>query len=336
MSFSVILFGAGASLGQAGEGNPPLTRDLPARLADIYPTWQAVQSSFTGGDFESAMRDLLQADELSSSESRQFDPVRKSLKLTSPARPLRTTQLQWDLAEFFFGFTLADHSLYERLCKRSSEAIRSGLLRLATLNYDTLLFQSLIRCGLAVDAGQIDAAPGSPKVCIPHGSSILDCQASVTKQGAIFPGGKGMGLELTAGSLGFITRGAVKMFTSIEELRDKKTSQLGPPTICFIEPSKLASSCVNIIGDHRLLWQNWLASASHLAIIGARVAEVDTHLWGAVASAMIRGMKVCYVSGRSATTFRDWCVKYGLPTPSKLSDRKWEDAYEDICEFLEI
>ena len=147
MSFSVILLGAGASLHQAGKDNPPLTKHLYHRLAEKYPMWREEQKSFEGNEnFELAMQELLRSDE---SNHR---------KLTFPRPSLRSTELQWDLAEFFFGFTLTVNSLYERFNTRAAEAIRAGSLRFATLNYDTLLFQSLKSCGIDFDVGQIDAA----------------------------------------------------------------------------------------------------------------------------------------------------------------------------------
>jgi hypothetical protein len=336
VGFNVVLFGAGASRDQAANGQPPLTDGLYAQLADIYPSWKAERASFEGKPFEAAMAAVLRADEQIKSETREYDPERKYFKQTFPAPKLRSTELQWDLAEFFFGFDLGPDSLYERFCLRAAGAIRTGAVRLATLNYDALLFGALAKAGIAYNVGQVGAAVESAWVCLPHGSSMLGCQAGVMTDGGMSAGGKGLSAEFTFGSLGIISSGTVRLFAEMDELRAKRARQQGTPTLCFIEPSKTVTSCVNVIESHQLLWRKWMADASRLVVIGARLAEVDNHIWGAVAAAVRRGMEVCYVSGRAAKEFGEWCARNGRSPASPPQNWHWKDAFEETCQFLGV
>jgi len=336
VGFNVVLFGAGASRDQAANGQPPVTDGLYLHLADIYPSWKAERATFDGKTFETAMATVLRADEQLKSETREYDPGRGYLKLTLPAGKLRSTELQWDIAEFFFRFDLAADSLYERFCVRATGAIRAGALRLATLNYDALLFEALDRAGIAYNVGQVGAAADSAWVCVPHGSSILDCQAGVMTDGGISAGREGLSAEFTFGSLGINSSGAVRLFSQMDELRAKKDRLLGTPTLCFIEPSKTVTSCVNVIEAHQSLWREWMADASRLVVIGARLAEADNHIWGAIAAAMRRGIEVCYISGRSAEDFGEWCARNGRPPAGPLPNWYWKDGFEGACGFLGV
>ena len=145
VDLSVVLFGAGASRGQTATGEPPLMDSLYSVLAETYPSWKAEQATFEGSSFETAMADLLRSDEALQSETKQWDSAKKHLRLKWPAAKLRSTELQWDLAEFFGAFELKERSLYERFCRRACDAIRAKTVCLATLNYDALLFRALDR-----------------------------------------------------------------------------------------------------------------------------------------------------------------------------------------------
>jgi hypothetical protein len=334
LGFSVVLFGAGASRDQAATGQLPLTDGLYSVLAETYPSWKAEQASFERTPFETAMADLLRADEALQSKTKQWDPARKHLLLTFPAAKLRSTELQWDLAEFFFAFDLRADSLYEPFCRRAAGAIRAGTVRLATLNYDALLFRALDRAGIAYNVGQIGAAPDSAWICLPHGSSMLDCQAGITTNGAVSAGEKGLSAELNFGALGIISSGAARLFSDMGALRAKRARQQGPPTLSFIEPSKTVTSCVNVIEAHQSLWRTLMADASRLLIIGARVAEADAHIWAPVAAAVRRGVEYLYISGKSAEEFGVWCASKGRPPAGALPIWHWDKAFEESCAFL--
>ena len=158
----------------------------------------------------------------------------------------------------------------------------------------------------------------------------------MTPAGAVSAGGAGLGMELNFGPLGIISSGAVRIFSDAAALRAKRARQLGPPTLCFIEPSKTATSCVNVIERHQSLWQEWMANASQLLIIGARVAKADAHIWDPASAALRREVDYRYVSGKAAEEFGAWCVSNGRPPVAELRVWHWEEAFEETCTFLGV
>jgi hypothetical protein len=306
-------------------------------LADLYPSWKAEASRFGGrAPFEAAMAGLLREEESAFREQSGSKEPKHFVWEASKGGTPKSTDLQWDLAAFFFGFDHRPDSLYERFCGRAAGAIRSGAVRLASLNYDVLLPRALERAGVPFDVGQIGAEAGAPWVCLPHGSSMFDCQAGVGRDGALSTGGKGLAMEITPGLLGLESSGALRLFSGADQLRGKRARQQGPPTLCFIEPGKAVTSCVNVIQTHQARWREWVAGASRLAVIGAKVAEADTHIWGPAGSAVRRGIDCFYASGSAAKQFGEWCARNGRPPTGQLPEWYWDKAFAESCTFLGV
>jgi hypothetical protein len=278
---------------------------------------------------------VLREDEALQSTAKTWEPSTKHLRLQFPAPKLRSRELQWDVAEYFFDFELGPNSLYERFCRRAQGAVAAGAVRLATLNYDGLLFSAMDRAGILYNVGQIGAAADSAWLCLPHGSSMLDCKAGITTEGASYAG-KGGAVELNFGPLGVVSHGAIDIFSDIAALRARRARAQGPPSLCFIEPGKTTTSCVNVIENHQSLWRTWMAGVSRLVVIGARVAPSDHHIWDSAAAAVRRGVESFYVSGRSAQEFSEWCTSNGRPPKDPVRSWHWDEAFEQSCAFLGI
>ena len=130
---NLIIFGAGASFG-AGSAFfgwhyspiakvPPLGNNLFFDLCTFSPTtWGKIPNSFADifkSDFEKGMETIAQS-----------------------SYPI--TDLQRALALYFFNFRIGSENLYGKLATLMKSSAWSGAL--ATLNYETLLLQSINSC----------------------------------------------------------------------------------------------------------------------------------------------------------------------------------------------
>jgi hypothetical protein len=165
----LVIVGAGASIGAAlGEEQPPLVRDLLAKLKAFAPgTWGVLtpeQEAVFADDFEVGMLRILDA---ASGESFTF---KWEFPLTGPIR--QWSDLQWDLAEFFFRFEHQPGSLYERFLRRALVAGALPRLKVASLNYERLLGLAANALGIRCHMGR-DGRPEDVALCLPHGASFI-------------------------------------------------------------------------------------------------------------------------------------------------------------------
>ncbi|HDZ26986.1 MAG TPA: hypothetical protein ENH65_10815, partial [Candidatus Aminicenantes bacterium] len=280
-----ILFGSGASVDESANGKVPLTNGLFKALRESKKSWKNLPSKwvqefekvqeFENNRFEQAMEKLLD-EQLDSYQSGKDRWKVDFSQIAATPYIRRWRDLQWDIAEYFYlEHKLKKDSLYMRLL----EKIKPHFLefKLATLNYDILLFQALERVKLL--GADVSLALPIP-ICLPHGSSLLYCSTPNLKRTdnayALYPGTQIAGDPLNIDE--DINRVVIKAFTSAAEFHERK-EDLFPPIMCYIEPNKRIKIGNKFIQAEQQKWYDWVMSSEAIVIIGVDVNEKDKHIW---------------------------------------------------------
>jgi hypothetical protein len=266
---NLIFFGAGASYGSDGVGTPPLSSHLFPRLAAFDRSgWGSLIAPWSDKflqDFEQAMSDYIN-------------------------RGLFAAPLQWAMAEYFFKqFPISPSNLYIKLL--SDITLHMPDFCLATINYDTLLFQAANFLNLPVNLGSISHPKDRLPVCLPHGSSVIYCEGVRATGGVSFTGG-------------ISTGGTAKVFRDGQHFDTERSTNVFPPVMSYFEPSKFTVSCSNFIVQERKTFASWVDSSARIAIIGVNVHPIDKHIWDPLSTTKAH---ILYISGNGgANRFSTW------------------------------
>lgn len=326
----LVIFGAGASLGAAlGDAQPPLVRDLLPALKEFAPkSWGALsaeQEQAFLDDFETGMSLILQA---AHGEGPTFKWV-----FPLEGGQLQWSELQWDLAAFFFRFEHLPGSLYERFLRRIKDAGALPRVCFATLNYERLLGLAANALNTRCHVGR-DGRPEDVRLCLPHGASFIAPAAKLSNTSkGLQLGGKGT-IELAGlGPIMQLNTSQVQFLRTAADFEEsRKDDSLYPPVMSYIEPEKFAASGGGFIARQRSILQEWIAAADRIVLVGVRVHPGDRHFWEPLARASGR---ILYVAP-SAGEFTAWAASVGRqgdPAPLAMT---WSEAFDPICEYLEI
>jgi len=319
----LVLFGAGASVGAGLQTDPPLLSNLLKELKVFAPlSWGRLTSKEQGffeNNFEEGMERLLGC-QIDTKKGERFQ-----LKFPLEPRQVFLCDLQWDMAEYFFGFVLKSDSHYEELLTHSQQA--GGKVEYSTLNYDTLLIQAVNR--ILANLPNIRFS-----VSFPHGNSAIFCEACLDVDGRI-TAPPGHAVEFNPTIYGFMqSNGPIRFIGDLAELRRlRQQGSLFPPVICHINPSKYVTSGANFIDEQQEKLRRQIRQAEKIVIIGMRVNDNDDHIW---APLRLTSGHILYISGASSgQEFEHWRVKH-----SRKCDRAiltyWDQAKDDVYDFLSI
>ena len=325
---NVVLFGAGASVGQAGERQPPITGQLYAALREGFPeSWGSLPAGLGehfAEDFEAGTTRLIEG---------LGDKGRIKIDWEKPSREVGLWRdLQWNLAEFFFRFepTPGNSNLYSRFLGALSVSDLLSL-RIATLNYDRLL-----QC--AAHSRHIGICySGAPNlveplaVCLPHGTSYFVPAEpwAKTENGLVF---RGKGPVEIVGAVP-AADGPLLELTSLEHLRSHRDQFFFPPAMSYINPDKWPGSGVSFLMLQQEIWSNWLRETARVVLVGVSVRSQgapDAHLWEPPRTTKAQ---ILCVSPGHANAFEQWaaaCRRDG----DEAIPHTWHDAFDRVIDFL--
>ena len=302
MTNSLILFGAGASFG-SGEvvpKAPPIAGRLLAALSRLYPNaWGELSK------------------ESQSSLSEDFEA---GMVAIGDRRPHALPPLERSMASFFFNFRPGVNNLYRELAQRMKKYSWSGAL--VTLNYERLLELSLLEEGLSPYSGTQPAKDDHPvELCLPHGCCHIFCESV-----------RGTAAGISFSGQHVTTRGPVRVISDYAEFTRRIQEDAFPPVMSYFNPTKSTTSCANFIEEQRARYNEMVAGADVIAIVGVRVRPHDGHLWDALATT---SGKLVYCSGASgAKEFEDWVDQVREDRPNIVLRKYFQEGFTEICEVV--
>lgn len=280
---NMIFLGAGASYGSDIANTPPLGDGLFDELAAFDPQgWGRLspewQQEFRK-DFEAAMLGFL-------------------------TKGFFGAPLQWKMAEYFFKrFIISPANIYIKLLSMISGRLEK--FSIATLNYDTLLFQAAEQAKVPLAVGSPENEPGKLSLCLPHGSAILCCEGITGSRGVSY-------------SYGVSTGGRARIFRDNADFDNEMANNVFPPIMSYYEPNKHTVSCSEYIEGQRVIFNGWASTAAAIAIVGVNVHAADSHIWEPIASTKANLLYVGGVDG--GRDFETWATSQNLEHYSVVPD----------------
>ncbi len=299
---TVVLFGAGASRGSnhVMPSPPPLGGELFRELRTTFPgSWGAMPTDLDAvfaEDFEAGML------RLSESHSHAIPPLMKDMTL------------------YFASFTTdgSGQDVYSELLAAIPREGRSRVL-LSTLNYECLLELAASRQGLQVEYGEAPVRASGVRIWKLHGSCnfIPDPnEIQVSGQGVSY---SGMGVEFNARLLTVDpaqaaqwVRGNTGLYAAMCLFMVGKPIQIGKPQVSALQAA----------------WQDRVAAAARVIVIGTRFHPQDRHLWDALGST---AAQVYFVGSRSS--LEEWRPKR-QPRPLVHVGSRIGEVIEDVKTLL--
>ena len=295
---NLIFLGAGASHGSDIANTPPLGNRLFDELADFDPQcWgklpQEWQEEFRE-DFEAAMLGFL-------------------------TQGFFGAPLQWKMAEYFFKrFIISPTNIYIKLLSMIRRSLQE--FSIATLNYDTLLFQAAVRANVSLAVGSPENDQDKLSLCLPHGSSILCCEGIKGSSGVSYSYGVGTG-------------GRVRIFRDNADFDNEMATNVFPPVMSYFEPNKHTVSCSNYIKSQREIFKDWVGSAAAIAIVGVNVRPIDSHIWEPIS---LTKAHILYIGGmEGGGTFKTWATNQNLEHYSIIPDY-FAEGISELKDFFNL
>lgn len=301
MTYSVVLFGAGASYGSDNMGTPPLGSDLFAALSSFNKTgWGQIHVDLADNfrlDFEDGMKML------SKSYSHWMPPLQRAM------------------AAYFFNFAPRSSNLYRRFTRRIIRSNWNGVL--STINYERLLELSLIEEGLRPIVGRSRINSSEIEICLPHGCCHLFCESI-----------RGSSSMVSFAGPMVTTNGPVKVISDPIEFQSRIQNDAFPPVMSYFEPEKKTTSGANFIENQRNRYSELISGASIVGLVGVRVRPNDKHIWDPLAKTSAR---LVYCSGRKGKKEFDVWSKQNRQDDQDISlDGYFADCFDQLCKEINI
>lgn len=236
----------------------------------------------------------------------------------------KTSGVLRDMAVFFSRFEAGINNFYAQLIRAVLTTGTQAVF--STLNYDTLLEQSISHVGLRTTyTGRLPAPVNNLLVLKPHGS----CNWVPTLR----PGGitvRNISFDLGPGRA--IIDGEVTAYSDPQEVRDfcERENSFAPVMALYALGKKFwycPSFCEAVIAN----WRAELKKASRVIIIGVRVNPADSHIWGPLATAPAK--RGFYYVGPSPKDFNTWCENARRGDGSHLANT-FEESIPLVQELL--
>ena len=251
-----VLCGAGGSYGEFDNVDlrPPLGNQLFSVLVGRYPaTWGALPPEI-------------------SSEFAEDEDNQNKFELGMAAlreEGIHTQACLIDMSIYFASFRLLPGvNRYVALIKCLDRLSDRDSYCFGSLNYETLLEQSLLRVGHSVIYQGDGAGAESPiTVLKPHGS----CNLVVDPRSNAFHGN-------TFQNVGAYIAGAPLKCVDLDEVAASAESGV-PSAMSLYAPGKPDLVCPEAVAAMRSEWQDMAASSDLLISIGARPNPADQHIW---------------------------------------------------------
>lgn len=296
-----ILFflGAGASYGSEEDitCRPKLAADLFQTLCDQFPlTWGKLyskyrQSFLKDNDFEKGMNSVIKE------------------------QPEKVLELQRNMAQYFFNFNPSADSLYFRLI----EKLGIENLSFASLNYDRLIEEAIIRSGFLPKNNLEMKKEKEVYLCLPHGCS------NYFLEGIEIP----PGLFETTCVENAIDSSDMKMIRHLEEFQLQISSNALPPVMSCFNSRKDSLVGRMFLDSQEIMFAKMVLSAELIVIVGVNVREHDKHIWSPLSKTKA---KIVYCSGEDgAKGFNSWVKECRKEKKHRIFDGYFLEHFDDIC-----
>lgn len=298
---NLIVFGAGASFGSDTSGTPPLSNKLIDSLISFNPEgWGRLPSEFIEsfrGDFEQTMVQL------------------------SIRSPHSLPPLQRAMAAFFYQFRPGPNNLYRKLALKIHESSWRGVL--VSFNYERLLELSLISEGITPICGQSCSNPREIEICLPHGCCNRFCESVRGSSKAVLFSGTALR-----------TSGPITVITNPTEFISRIQGDAFPPVMSYFEPQKRTTSGMNFIDAHRSRYRAAVMSSEKIAIIGLKVRQHDSHIWGPLAET---SAELIYCAGEPSTEeFLTWSGEQRPHLSPHILPGNFNSKFNDLLREMDI
>jgi len=272
---SLFLFGAGASTfgGPCSPEPPPLGQDLFAALQKV----SKVAASITGN--------------LALAFQASFEVGMDKFWLE---RNVDVAELLRDMAVFFAQFEPLDGNLYREVLSILKSMGRKAVL--VTTNYDLLIERAVQLSGLKLAYATFPVPKDNVPVLKIHGScNFLPDMRPHSIRGVKF--------DLSETSNSQVLDCTVRIGKNAQEVYEFcQVEDSIAPALAMYHPQKHAIFCKWFITKQQEAWHKALTKASRVFVIGLRVHQIDTHIWGALESGDV---PLWYV-GREPEEFLGW------------------------------
>lgn len=300
-TYSVILFGAGASYGSDNMGTPPLGSDLFDDLVSFNTSgWGQIPLDLADNfrhDFEEGM------------------------KILSKSHPHWMPPLQRAMAAYFFNFVPQPSNLYRKLARGIVRSNWNGTL--STINYERLLELSLIEEGLRPIFGCSRSNSNEIELCLPHGCCHLFCESV-----------RGSSSMVSFAGTMVKTNGPIKGLSNPTEFQLRIQNDAFPPVMSYFEPEKKTTSGASFIDNQWSRFLELVSKASIVGIIGVKVQPSDNHIWDPLVKTSARLM---YCSGKRGGQEFDVWSKQNRPDNQDITlDGYFADCFDQLCKELNI
>jgi hypothetical protein len=304
----IFLFGAGASYGSGpcAPFPPPLGSKLFRKLR-------------VAGGIAATV-----PDDLAAEFSRDFEAGMD--RFWTEHHPQRIPLLK-DMARFFAPFEPRPENFYVKLLQvLFRDAPNKAVM--VTTNYDLLIERAAAILGRPV----CDSfpAPAEPLPGRERSIPVLKIHGSCNYLPDIFPGPNegfyAVGNSFTVARGGTILDAKAKHVLSTQEIIDFCDAGWDvAPALALYSPEKPVLFCRTYIRSLQRYWLDALASATAVYVIGLRVHEIDTHIWGKLAKATAP----IYYVGPEGTDFLNWAGRFGRQSVGVLANT-FEEAVPRI------
>jgi hypothetical protein len=292
----LFLLGAGASRGSEKKEikTPACGVELFQDLQNFSPlTWGKLEQKYGKAfrdDFEKGMDEVLKQ------------------------HPKDVSELQRSMAEYFFNFYPSPDNLYLRIFHQLDIKKTS----FASLNYDRLLDQAILRSGFSPNYKLDPKNEKEVEVCLPHG-----CCNFFLKGFDIPPGGL-----LYDYNDHVFDSSDIKIIRDNDEFQNELKLRALPPIMACFNSNKTSAVGKRFLESQKIKLEKMVLSASLIVIIGVTVREHDEHIWEPLKKT---NAKLVYCAGEGYKTFSVWNNKYRINRPDLILDKYFSDNFDEIC-----
>lgn len=232
--------------------------------------------------------------------------------------PYSMSHLHRSMAEYFFNFQTTPDNIYSKLAKKIIKYPWAGAI--VTLNYERLLQQSLHSVGICTTFAPTTQISNALEICLPHGSCNLFCEGAKGRTDNVFLNGTER------------VNGPIISLEDREEFLQRIKEDAFGSVMSYFEPSKRTTTGTSFIEDQRARYDALVSEANNIAIIGIMVREDDKHIWTSLQNTSGR---LIFCGGSSGgKIFNSWCEKYRKGKEDKTIDKKFEEAFDELCELI--
>ncbi|NGX63109.1 MAG: hypothetical protein KR126chlam6_00516 [Candidatus Anoxychlamydiales bacterium] len=297
----LLLFGAGASYGSEKDikTTPALSDGLFQILRARFPSWRNLDLKYRDHfqDFEEGMNQVL------------------------AQHPLDVSELQRDMAKYFFNFHPSPENLYIRIIKRLG--IKD--ISFASLNYDRLLEEAIFRSGFFPKYSLEDKkSEKEVNLCLPHGCSNL----FLTDFG-IPPDS----LTYTFDDDVFDSSSDPKVIRNDKDFQNEINLNALPPIMACFNRRKTSAVGKSFLEKQKRMFEERVLSAGLIVIVGINVREHDGHIWCPLAET---SAKLLYCSGEEGgKVFKIWRDKFRSAKNDLIFGGYFAAHFDEICNTAE-